>query len=63
MSLAMMGAVESIETMEMPALRVLQDHTNPFEMYGEEEFKRRFCFKQHTVHLLLRLISSDLEHG
>ena len=58
-----MDAVESIEIIEMPALRLFRDRTNPFEMYSEEEFKQRFRFKKQTVHLLLHVISSDLEHG
>ena len=58
-----MDAAESIEIIEMPALRVIRDHTNPFEMFSEEEFKQRFCFKKQTVHLLLHVILSDLEHG
>ena len=63
MSRAIMDAVESIEIIEMLALRVFRDRTNPFEMYSEEEFKQRFRFKKQIVHLLLHLISSDLEHG
>ena len=46
MSLAMMNAVESIETIEIPALQVFWYCSNPFEMYNEEEFKQHFCFKK-----------------
>ena len=63
MLLAIMDAVENIEIVETPSLRVFRDCTNPFEMCSEEEFKQRFRFKKQIVHLLLHVISSDLEHG
>ena len=58
-----MDVIEVIEILERPARRICRDRSNPFEVYTNDEFKQRFRFHKHTVHLLLQLIISDLDIG
>ena len=58
-----MDAIEVIEIIERATRRVCRDKSNPFEIHKNDEFKQRFRFHKHTVHLLLQLIISDLDIG
>ena len=56
-----MDVIEVIEMLEKPTRRICRDRSNPFEVYTNDEFKQRFRFNKHTVHLLLQLFISDLD--
>ena len=43
--------------------RVYRDHSNPFEYYSDDEFRKRFRFTKEGTMFILNLISEELEHG
>ena len=45
-----MEDVDIVEDMErLPITRVVRDRSNPFELFEDEEFRRRFRFTKRVV--------------
>ena len=56
-----MEDVNIVEGMErIPYTRVVRDRSNPFELFEDEEFRRRFRFTKHVVLEIADLIEDDI---